>query len=142
MTRGEASFGRSLLAAVLAAVSSGCEWGDSLSALPNDTGTEMLRKTVLGSDTLLICITPTLQEPCTSTTAEVVAENVPNLMAVRAEWLSPNVVTLRIEGGDIERLQSRSRSGRVSIRRTDPADGKGNGRVSVEVEVPIRVYGH
>lgn len=117
MTQRKASFRRLLLLAALALVISGCQRADPLSALPNKTGTEMLRKTVLGSDTLLICITPTLQEPCTKKTAEVVAERVPDLMAVRAEWLSSNVVTLVIEGGNIRRLQTRSRSGGVSIRR-------------------------
>jgi hypothetical protein len=94
------------IAILLAAASIGCQRADPLSALPNDSGTEMLRKTALGSDTLLICVTPTLREPCTRRTAEVVVDG---------DWKSDNVVTLRFGTGDIRRLQRRSRSGRVSL---------------------------
>jgi hypothetical protein len=104
------------IAILLAAASIGCQRADPLSALPKDSGTEMLRKTALGSDTLLICVTPTLREPCTRRTAEVVVDGVAgDTLAVMADWKSDNVVTLRFGTGDIRRLQRRSRSGRVSL---------------------------
>jgi hypothetical protein len=98
----------------------GCQRTDPLSALPNDSGTEILQKILLSSDTLLICVTPTLREPCTRRTAEVVVDEISgDYGAVIAEWKSNEVVTLRFRNGNIRRLQRRSRSGRVLIQPLD-----------------------
>jgi hypothetical protein len=101
---------------MLLAASAGCQRADPLSSIANDSGTEVLVKTALGSDTLLVCVMPSHQDSCKRWTAEVVVDRTSgDMLAVRAEWTADNAVSLKFRGGDIVRLRTRSRSGRVSI---------------------------
>ena len=94
-----------------------CQRKDPLSVVPNDRGTALLRDTLLGSDTRLICITRTLREPCTLHSAEIVIEKVEDFLAVRAEWSGDDSVTVTIAAGEILRFRTRSRDGQVAIQR-------------------------
>jgi hypothetical protein len=104
-----------------AAMSMGCQRADPLSFTSNESGTETLLKTALGSDTLLVCVIASRKERCTRQTAEVVVDNVSgDMMAVVAVWKADDVVTLRFRSGDIRRLAARSRDGRILIQRLSP----------------------
>jgi hypothetical protein len=105
------------LAAAVLTSTAACQREDTLSALPNDGGTAMLKDRLIGSDARVICVARSLQDPCDPRSAEVYVQNVPALGDVRAEWISDKLVLVTISAGNIRKFVSVSRDGQVTLRR-------------------------
>lgn len=97
-----------------------CKRTDPLLAFPNEAGTAVLQDIAVGSDTRIICVTPSLHESCDKRSAEVVVENVRDSGDIRSEWVTNNAVRVTIGSGVVRRFEVHSRDGKVALQTALP----------------------
>jgi hypothetical protein len=108
----------SLAACLTVAALAGCERVDTLSVTENPSGQGVLQDMLVGQSTRVMCVTASIRERCSRSSAQVIVENLHNLNDVQARWSGPNVVRILVASGNLRQMSERGGDGSIRFELT------------------------